>query len=244
MDVVIAGLGLIGGSLGMALRRSGWQVGFADPAVSLEEALAAGAASEKRERLEARLIVLATPAGAAIELLRGLEGATAVVTSVCSTMAPLREAAAGVDFVAGHPFAGSEQRGLAAARAELFAGRPWFIDREEEPVMRMIAAAGAQPVVVDAAEHDRIMALTSHLPQVVATALASMLESVDARFIGSGAESMLRLAGSSYEVWQPVLDQNEANISAAAAELWRVMQRIGAEEFERAQRFHARTRES
>lgn len=104
--------------------------------------------------------------------------------------------------------------------------------------MEMIAAAGAEPVLVDAEEHDRVMALTSHLPQVIATALASMLDGVDSRFVGSGATSMLRLAGSAHEVWRPVLEQNEANISAAAEELWRTMERIGVEEFERAQRFY------
>jgi prephenate dehydrogenase len=238
MHVVIAGLGLIGGSLGMALRESGWKVGYIDPAVSREEAQEAGAADERLNRLEGDLIVIATPADVAAQLLSDLAGSPSLVTSVASVMNSLRDAATGVNFVAGHPFAGSELRGLSAARGDLFAGRPWFIDREETSVMEMIVAAGAEPVVVDAAEHDRVMAMTSHLPQVVATALASILEGIDERFIGTGARSMLRLAGSSYETWQPVLTQNEANISAAASELWRVMQRIGEEDFEKAQRLY------
>ena len=238
MDVLIAGLGLIGGSLGQALRRRGWRVAFADPGVTLDEAQRAGAADEKRDRLEGDVIVLATPADTALDLLAQLSGASALVTSVSSTMVPLREAAMDVRFIAGHPFAGSELRGLAAANADLFAGRPWFIDQPDATVVEMIKAGGAESVVVDAAEHDRVMALTSHLPQVIATALASMLDEVDPRFVGSGAKSMLRLAGSAHEVWRPVLEQNEANISAAAEELWRTMERIGAEEFERARRFY------
>ena len=104
--------------------------------------------------------------------------------------------------------------------------------------MAMIAATGAEAVVVDAMEHDRVMALTSHLPQVVATALGSLLDGVDPRFIGSGAKSMLRLAGSSYSVWEPILEQNNANISAAAQQLWDAMRSIGADDFERAQRLY------
>lgn len=238
MHVTIAGLGLVGGSLGMALRRAGWEVAFVDPAVSLSGAREAGAADEKRESIEGDLIVLATPADVAVEILQQSKGARACFTSVASTMAALREAASDLNFIAGHPFAGSEQRGLASARADLFAGKPWFVDRADELVMQMIAATGAEAMLVDPAEHDRIMALTSHLPQVVATALASLLDGVDPRFIGSGARSMLRLAGSSYEVWRPVLEQNEANISSAAEELWQTMRRIGDEEFSKAQKFY------
>ncbi|HEU4521158.1 MAG TPA: prephenate dehydrogenase/arogenate dehydrogenase family protein [Thermoanaerobaculia bacterium] len=238
MNILIAGLGLIGGSLGKALRRKGWHVRFADPAVSLEEARASGAADEKAETLEGDLIVLATPADIALDLLAQLGGSPSIVTSVSSAMSPLRDGATDVEFIAGHPFAGSEMHGLRAAHADLFAGRPWFIDQEHPAVLQMIEAAGGESVVVDAAEHDRIVALTSHLPQVVATALASLLDDIDPRFIGTGARSMLRLAGSSWDVWRPVLAQNEENISMAAADLWKTMEQIGAEEFERAQHFY------
>ena len=240
VDVVIAGLGLIGGSLGKALRGRGWRVSFVDPHVTLAAAEAAGAADEKRDRLEGDLIVLATPSDVTLNLLGELRGTNGIVTSVSGVMTPLREAATDINFVAGHPFAGSELRGLEAANASLFESRPWFVDRHLDDTMTLIAAAGAEPVVVDAAEHDRIMALTSHLPQVVATALASLLDGVDSRFIGTGAKSMLRLAGSSYGVWEPILDQNNENISAAAEQLWNTMRTISAEDFERAHRLYGR----
>lgn len=238
VDVVIAGLGLIGGSLGKALRARGWHVSFVDPHVSLAAARAAGAADDVQERLEGEIIVLATPSDVARAQLAGLRGTGGVVTSVSGVMGPLRDAAADVNFVAGHPFAGSEHRGLEVADAALFVKRPWFVDRTDENVMAMIAATGAEAVVVEAMEHDRVMALTSHLPQVVATALGSLLDGVDPRFIGSGAKSMLRLAGSSYAVWQPILEQNNANISAAAQQLLERMRSIGVEDFERAQRLY------
>ena len=240
MDVVIAGLGLIGGSLGKALRGRGWRVSFVDPHVTLAAAQAAGAADEKRDRLEGDLIVLATPSDVTLGLLGELRGTGGLVTSVSGVMEPLREAAKDMNFVAGHPFAGSELRGLEAANASLFENRPWFVDRHENEAMNLIAATGAEPVLVDAAEHDRIMALTSHLPQVVATALASLLDGMNSQFIGPGAKSMLRLAGSSYSVWEPILDQNNENISAAAEQLWNTMRTISPEDFERAQRLYRR----
>src|SRR5688500_8902930 len=122
---LILGLGLIGGSAGMALRRRGWRVAYLDPYVSLDDAVRAGAADERVEQIvDADVIVLATPVDAAIAFLRTLDANT-VVTSTCSVMRALRDVARGT-FVAGHPMAGSHESGLAAARTDLFEGKPWF----------------------------------------------------------------------------------------------------------------------
>ena len=86
---------------------------------------------------------------------------------------------AGDHFVAGHPLAGSQERGLAAARSDLFTGATWFIDRDDPIVRKMIAACGAKAELVDAAEHDRALALTSHLPQILSTALAAYLHELE-----------------------------------------------------------------
>lgn len=226
--VVIAGLGLIGGSLGMALKRRGWDVSFVDPAVSLAEAQRSGAADEKLENVHGQLIVIATPVDVALRL--NVQGD--LVTTTCSVMAPFRT------FIAGHPFAGSEQSGLAAARADLFEGKPWFIDRDEPRVREMIESAGAQQIVIDAQEHDRALALTSHLPQVISTALASLIveKKIDPMFMGTGLKTLLRLAGSSHDVWGPILDANQKNVQAAADELLAVIRNLSAADFERARR--------
>lgn len=237
-SVCISGLGLIGGSIGMALRRRGWSVSYVDPNVALDEARAAGAADERVETPQGPLLVLATPADLAVAQLGALRDRMALVTSVCSVMQPLCDAAAGITFVAGHPFAGSERNGLGAARPDLFEGRLWFLSRSDEQVERLVRDTGAIPAVIDAAEHDRLLALTSHLPQVVATALGSLLADVDPRFLGSGARSMLRLAGSAYEVWSPILEANATNIEAAADELVRRIERLSAEDFARARRLY------
>jgi prephenate dehydrogenase len=236
--VVIAGLGLIGGSIGMALRQRGWHVAFVDPAVSIEDARRAGAADEKRESAAGEVVILATPVNIAIEQVRSAAG---FMTSTCSVMEPLR-AAAKSDFVAGHPFAGSEKSGLAAASAALFEGKPWFVDSEDARVKAIIEACGARQVVVDAKEHDEMVALTSHLPQIVSTALGSMLADVDPVYVGSGAKSLLRLAGSSYEVWKPVLEANEGNVRAAVRRLIKAIHSIDAEAFERAKNWQSGVR--
>jgi prephenate dehydrogenase len=236
--VTIAGLGLIGGSLGIALRRRGWHVAYFDPNVALDAALAAGAADERTSAPGSdSLLVLATPVDQAIALLHAAGSGPA--TSVCSVMLPLQAAAQRIRFVAGHPFAGSESSGLAAARGDLFEGRPWFVDRDDEDVDAMIEAAGARKAVVDAAAHDETVALTSHLPQLLSTALASLIEqrNVDPQFIGSGLRTLLRLAGSSFEVWDPVLEANRENVARALDDLMRVAEQLDERDFDRAVKF-------
>jgi prephenate dehydrogenase len=236
--VTIAGLGLIGGSLGIALRKAGWKVVYSDPAVSLDRARAAGAADERIETPgDENLLVLAMPLDVAIAAVS--RSRAALTTSTCSVMQPLCAAGHGRRFIAGHPFAGSEQSGLDAARGDLFAERPWFVDRDDATVREMIDATGARQVVVDPAGHDSALALTSHLPQLLSTALASLLEQkrVDAQYIGSGLRTFLRLAGSSYDIWGPVLDANSENIRRALDELMLRAEQIDEKDFDRARRF-------
>jgi prephenate dehydrogenase len=244
-QVTIVGLGLIGGSIGKALRRRGWSVAYVDPAVPPEAARAAEAADEKRDSISENdnLVVIATPVDAALELLRSVGGHPALFTSVCSVMAPLRDASSNVQFIAGHPFAGSERSGLNAAEASLFEGKPWFVEREDNRIRTLITACRADPTVIEADEHDRILAITSHLPQVVATAMASLMADADPRFIGTGARTMLRLAGSSYDVWKPVLDANRQTVESAVRELYAIISTIKEDDFERAQKLYEKLKE-
>jgi len=205
-DALIVGLGLIGGSIGIALRHRGWRVSYLDPNVG-----DAGEAADRRVDtfIEADVTVLATPVDVAAAMLP-LDG---VVTSVCSVMKPLRDAARG-RFVAGHPMAGSAKTGLANATVDLFAGKSWFLDAEEKVVDELVRDCGAQIERVDAATHDAAIALTSHLPQILSTALAAYLENRDVhRFAGPGLRDFLRLAESDASVWKPILEANRTNIA-------------------------------
>jgi prephenate dehydrogenase len=205
---LIAGLGLIGGSIGLALRRRGWHVAFFDSDPDLDPG---EAADERVTSLDGDVVILATPVDVAVHLLATTRAP--LITSVCSVMAPLR-AVADDRFVAGHPLAGSASRGIASARADLFEGATWFIDRDDATVREIVAACGANAEIVDASEHDRALALTSHLPQILSTALAAYLhdQNADLRFAGPGLRTFLRLAGSEASVWTPIIDANRENL--------------------------------
>lgn len=236
--ILIAGLGLIGGSAGKALRRRGWRVRYFDPFVSD----AGDAADERVESLDAGadLVLLATPLDVALEQVNA---AAAVATSACSVMRPLRAIARGT-FIAGHPMAGSEKSGLAAADASLFEGKPWFVDDDHELVDAVVRDCGAVRHRVTAEEHDAGVALTSHLPQILSTALAACLEEHDVlHFAGTGLRTFLRLAGSDASIWAPVIEANRDNLTPHTEEVARIVRAIldGDEEaFTRAQRLRSR----
>jgi len=234
---LIAGLGLIGGSIGLALRRRGWHVAFVDSDAALQPGEAADQRVRSIDDVRVDIVILATPVDVAAALLR--DTTAPLVTSVCSVMAPLR-AVRGGGFVAGHPLAGSQHRGLAAARADLFAGATWFVDEPHPIVLEVIAACGADVEVVDATEHDQGIALTSHLPQLLSTALAAYLhnQQIDLRFAGDGLRTFLRLAGSDASVWLPILEANRAHLLPHIDGVERLIEKIangaGTESFAQA----------
>jgi prephenate dehydrogenase len=239
---LIAGLGLIGGSIGMALRRAGWRVAFFDSDRSLHPGEAADERVESLD-VDADVVILATPVDVAMTLLASCRAP--LITSVCSVMGPLR-AIADDRFVAGHPLAGSQEHGIHAARGDLFAGSTWFIDRDNTIVREVIAACCAHANLVDATEHDRAIVLTSQLPQILSTALAAYLheQNVDLRFAGPGLQTFLRLAGSDASVWSPVIAANRENVRPHVGEIARIVRGVvegdPADAFAKANAFFAR----
>ncbi|MBD5606775.1 MAG: prephenate dehydrogenase/arogenate dehydrogenase family protein, partial [Candidatus Eremiobacteraeota bacterium] len=171
-----------------------------------------------------RAVVRAAPLAATLEqiaeLERDLPAHVESIFDVASVKAPVARAAAGLArFVGTHPIAGSERSGPQAARADLFAGRVWTYDAcASEPArtraVAFVEAMGARPVAIASDEHDRIVALTSHLPQIVSVALGAQLaprrddDAAVRALCGTGMRSMLRLAGSSWTVWEAVLLAN------------------------------------
>ncbi len=194
VHVSFLGLGLIGGSVALALREAGgWTAAAWSPTgTGPARALDAGAIDAAPETLagtlaDADIVVLAAPATACLALLDQLAGdargalpRSAVVTDVASTKALLlaRAAARRLRFVGGHPMAGRDTSGFGAATATLCIGRPWVIvpgDRADgDAIARvegMARATGALPVRMEAAAHDAAVALVSHLPLLAAAAL-------------------------------------------------------------------------
>jgi prephenate dehydrogenase len=230
----IAGLGLIGGSLALRARAEGIRVvGYdRDPAV-VAAARAGGALDENVATLGAlaercTVVALALPVDAIVAALETTDALAAprLVFDVGSVKAPI--AAAGrrfPRFVASHPLAGREVGGFGAAVPGLFAGRPWVIDPAADPAARelltaLIATLGGHPVALDPVTHDRLLALTSHLPQVLSVVLGARLAAAggdDSRaydVCGPGMESMLRLARSPRELWAPIARANAAPLAA------------------------------
>lgn len=237
MRALIAGLGLIGGSIGMALRARGWRVAYVDPQVALDDARRAGAADDLGP-CDADLVVVATPVDVAVRELDEV-ARFGLVTTVCSVLRPFDRDG----VVAGHPLAGSQERGLAAARADLFRGARWFVTRHDAVVDRMIEACGATIDVVSAEEHDRAVALTSHLPQLLSTALAAAIDPELLRFAGPGLQTFLRLAGSDASVWSPIVEANRDHLDAEAKRVAAIVEALVAgdrDAFAKARALYAR----
>lgn len=263
----IVGVGLIGGSLAAAARAR-WPeariVGVDRPEV-VADAQSRGWLHEGRPSAaalrDADLVVLATPVPEIVEALVAIGRSDAVVTDVGSTKRGVLRAAAQVElrgFVGGHPMAGAEVDGLAGARADLFAGRPWFIVPGEdapaeavEQVERLAAGVGALPSRVDATTHDRVMAYVSHLPQLTAVALMNAAGASTGpqglMMAGRAFREMTRVAVSPPGMWQGILASNDDFIADALEALRRELDAFGAERpasgqlteaFERAAAFH------
>ncbi|HYO79819.1 MAG TPA: prephenate dehydrogenase/arogenate dehydrogenase family protein [Bryobacteraceae bacterium] len=238
-SVAIAGVGLIGGSFGLALRRAGFHgtiTGISRPE-TIEAAVALGAVDAattlEQAAAESDVLFLAQPVGVIIETLRRLAPMArpdCLITDAGSTKAAIISAAREIPlFLGGHPMAGKETSGVSSAAADLFEGRPWVICSRSESdrshpraaeYLSWISRCGATLIHLEADEHDRTVAFTSHLPQLASTALgaalAAQVADAEKLFIsGSGVRDMTRLAMSSWEVWRDILATNSSHIQHA-----------------------------
>ena len=234
--VAIAGVGLIGASFGLALRKAGFDGAIlgVSSARSIEQALERGAldrgASLEEAAGSADLIFLSQPIFGIVETLGRLDSLVrpgALVTDAGSTKGVIAEAArrhlTRCAFLGGHPMAGKELRGAAAADGELFRGRPWILTGDSaHPVAvefrRWIGLMGAREIVLDPETHDRLVAWGSHLPQVASTALAAVVgdgSPGSAQVAGPGLMDMTRLALSSFDLWGDILETNSAAVGEA-----------------------------
>jgi prephenate dehydrogenase len=228
--VGIVGLGLMGGSLALALRaqRPDWElVGQDTDPATLAQAVDRGLISAGPVR-EADLVVLAAPIPALPELLAHLGGYRGVVTDLASTKVRVMSwaAAAGIDLVGGHPMCGRELSGLAAADASVFQGAPWVLTRDEPVVTSLVESVGSRPIFMDAQLHDRLVAGVSHAAFLLSTAYVLALAgspqwSEMQEVAGSGFREMSRLAAGDPELYAAIVSTNREPIVEAvrAAEM-------------------------
>jgi prephenate dehydrogenase len=262
--VAILGTGLIGGSFALALRKYspdsvviGWDKGHV-----LRNALERGAIHEGFGEISlavagADLIYVALPVGQTIELLpeiARLAPESSLVTDASSTKRAVCAVAAesfrdgGAHFLGGHPMAGKEISGIAAAEPDLFRGSKYALIHQSGKnagghaghprvgeFRALLERLGAEPMWMDAETHDRAAAIVSHLPQLLAVALAGVVrEQTDetglpVTLAGRGLRDALRLAGSPYTVWRDIILTNSDNLDRVLDQMVQSLERLRGE---------------
>lgn len=233
-DVAILGTGLIGGSIGLRIRRerpAAVIVGYDGDPASAARALERGAVTTTKETPEeavagAGLVVLALPVDRMAAALKGISGtvpSTSAITDVGSakTEVVLRgEESFGGRFVGGHPMAGSEQGGIESADADLFEGARWILTPTERTdaaayrqVTELVASMGASVVALDPHVHDVLLARISHVPQIVAGAVVAAAASggdqpAHLALAANGFRDVTRIAASPPDLWVAILRSN------------------------------------
>jgi prephenate dehydrogenase len=248
--LALVGTGLIGASVGLAARKAGAEriTGF-DPdvdvlAVAADRKAVDEAAGSLEEALEsAELAVVAAPVAqlaTTVQAVVAASGDDCTVTDVGSTKSAVVAAAQGSPrFIGGHPVCGSEARGPDHASAELFQGATWFLTPVSETdaaryrrVHGFVSSLGATPVAVDPDAHDRLVALTSHLPHALANLLVNQAgaTSVDGHnpllSAGGSLRDMTRVAGANPRIWVDIFLDNADAIRTSLAEQRRRMEKL------------------
>jgi prephenate dehydrogenase len=239
MRLAVLGVGLIGGSIGLAARQrlDCEVVGWGPNRPTLDRALELGAVEKAAASVEeacagAEVVFCNAPVAVLPDLVAAAlaaSGADTVVTDVGSTKREIVAALGGdARFIGGHPLAGAETAGVENARADLFEGARWYLTPTErsggllyDRLQRAVAGLGARPQAIDAEAHDRLMATVSHLPHVVANVLvgqaAAELSRDSERMpeVGPSFRDTTRVAGSNPAIWGDIFASNRESVAEA-----------------------------
>lgn len=226
----VVGTGLIGGSIGLALRRQGWHVSGTDhDAARAARALEIGALDAVGSDRQAEVTFIATPAGAVAAAACNVLAAAApaaVVTDVAGVKAGIVAAITDPRFVGGHPMAGSEQEGINGADPSLFEGATWVLTPNEttDPsayarVLGLVSSLGADVVAMSPQRHDDLVAMVSHVPHLTAAALMTLAADEAAsqgtllRLAAGGFRDMTRIAAGHPGIWPDICIDNRSGIT-------------------------------
>jgi len=223
----VIGTGLVGGSVGMALRENGWHVSAVDTdPITAGMAVKLGAADEAGFDELCELVVVAAPVGKVARLaLDALSRSSAIVTDVGSTKADICATVDNPCFVGGHPMAGSEQDGISGARADLFAGNMWVLTPTETTdedayakVRSVVRAFGAESLSLPPDVHDNLVAQVSHVPHLAAATLMNLADAGAAehravlRLAAGGFRDMTRISAGRPAIWPDICMANDVAI--------------------------------
>jgi prephenate dehydrogenase len=246
--VGVVGLGLMGASFALALKKAEPQTTLVgcdrDPATA-RKAIERGVVESASQDLEvidlADIVVVAVPILAAREVLvaLGRRSGRRVVTDMASTKVAVMDwaNAAGIDLVGGHPMCGREASGIDAADPKLYAGATWVLTRDEPAVSQLVTSVGAQPLVLEAAAHDRLVAGVSHAAFLLSVgyvlALASRPDWPEAsRLAASGFRDMSRLAAGDAALYAGIAGTNREHmieqLDGVSAALTRIRRHLEA----------------
>jgi prephenate dehydrogenase len=235
----IVGTGLIGGSIGLALRAHGWWVTGRDGDDRAQlRALELGALDAVGSDPDVDLTFVATPVGAIPEEVRAaLATTTGLVTDVGSVKAPMLDLMSEPRYVGGHPMAGSELEGVDGARADLFQGATWVLtpvagtdDRSFAEIRSVLSSFGAEVVAIPPDRHDTMVAMVSHVPHLTAATLMRLADErssehrVLLRLAAGGFRDMTRVAAGSPAIWPDICAENRL---AIVDELDRLIDALG-----------------
>ena len=239
---VVIGVGLIGGSVGMGLRAAGWHVtGLDEDPEALSLALERGAIDQVGPDPLARLVVVAVPSGRVVEVLSAAlieyPDSSVIFTDVAGVKSAICQAIGDPRFIGGHPMAGSEQSGIAGSRSDLFLGASWVLTPNESTpperygdLLAVISSLGAQGIALSPVDHDRLVALVSHVPHLVAVSLmneaaaAAQSDAALLQLAAGGFRDMTRIAAGDPSIWPDVCLENRSAILEALDD---VVDRIG-----------------
>lgn len=244
--VAIVGVGLIGGSIGLALRERKLAkrvVGIGRDASKLIRAKSKGAIDEGKTDVAsgvagADVIVVCTPVDSVVEIVAAAAAACppkALLTDAASTKSDIvarltKRLKSGVRFVGSHPLAGSEKSGVAAARANLFDGRRVVVTPTDstpreaaQGIGEFWSALGAEVVAMSPDEHDQTVAATSHLPHLLSSILAATTPEGALPLTATGWRDMTRIAGGDPELWRQIFATNKAHVLTALGRFEKVL---------------------
>ena len=242
IKITIIGVGLIGGSLGLALKekKPNFKIVGVDKPEIIKKAIARGAIDEGTVNLEegtkeADIVIIATPVKTILDLLPKINPFLkrgCLVTDTGSTKGQVVERAnkvlsKDVFFVGGHPMAGSEKCGIESANPHLFQDRTYILTPTKksnliaiDKIFSLIKMIDANRLILDPLEHDRIVGAVSHLPQIIAVSLINTIGELDLlgsnnnyfKAVGEGFKDMTRIASSPYKIWEDICETNQENI--------------------------------
>ena len=240
--ITIIGVGLIGGSLGLALKekKANFKIVGIDKQEIIEKAIARGAIDEGTVNLkegieEADIVIIATPVKTILNLLTQINPFLkkgCIVTDTGSTKQQIVRKAnkvlsKDIFFIGGHPMAGSEEYGIDSANSHLFQDKTYILTPTKksnliaiEKISSLIKMIGGKRLILNSLEHDRIVGTVSHLPQIMAVSLVNMVSELVRKennnnyfkAVGEGFKDITRIASSPYKIWEDICDTNQENI--------------------------------